>query len=139
MARNGLMYAPEKIACQLLGGRLFEIRGFDPGRWNEFQHTFAGAVLATGVHALKEENDRVFPIGVEELLEFANAHAELDRFFAGFFLVQSRVVGGIKIAKLDFGRDFEWLSHAKDIDIQFNNAGRMGSFTNVEKVWTRAG
>ncbi len=73
-------------------------------------------------------------VGIEQLLEFANALAKAGGFLARFFLVHASVVVGTEIAQADFRGDFDRLRHAETITTT-RTESRQEKLPERERVW----
>jgi hypothetical protein len=67
--RKPFVRPPEKIVLEFLGGRLFEGKNLAAGRVDSPHHRANGAVLAGGVHGLKDQQKGKTVIRVEDPLE----------------------------------------------------------------------
>ena len=63
--------APEKIVLQILGAGLFEAENLAALRIDAGHDVLDGAVLAGGVHRLKNQQQRITVVGVEQALLLA--------------------------------------------------------------------
>ena len=81
--RQMTVRAPEKIMLQFVGGRLFETENF-AALWIDPGHDVPdGAVLSTGVHPLKDQQQRVAVGGIVKLLQHAQC---FNVFFQELFI-----------------------------------------------------
>ncbi len=109
VARKGPVDAPKEIVREFLARRRLEIGGFHAGGIDMLEHAAAGAVLAASVHALQKDNEGMFMIGVQQVLELADFFAKLVGPGASLVLVEAIVPGRIEVAEADFGGDFDGL------------------------------
>src|SRR6185369_10148069 len=72
-------------------------------------------VFAAAVHSLEQEDDRVRGVGVEQMLQLADAFAKLSRLVARLVLLEPTAIIGIEIAQANSVGNFDWLRHGRII------------------------
>ena len=78
--------APQEVVRPLLRGRNLERPDVDTGRVHFVQNGADRAILAGGVHALQDNQQRVGPGGVQQLLKLTELlDQRVELHFAGFF------------------------------------------------------
>lgn len=79
--------APEEVVCEFFFGWFFE--GFDlDAQWvDAFEDRSDSAVFAGGIHALEEDEQAVFALGVEHALAFFDLFEEAGGFVFGFVFI----------------------------------------------------
>ena len=95
--RQHLVGPPQIIVIQLLGGRRLEAVHLAALRVDAGHHMLDGPILAGGVHGLKDEQQRVGILGVEDVLILGQLGDVSRQLLAGVLLVletggKSRVV-----------------------------------------------
>ena len=84
--------APEKIVFQFGGAGMLEAEHLAALRIDPGHHMPDGAVLARGVHGLKDQQDRMAVVGIEKLLLRAQL---LDVFLQKLFVLMLRFVNDV--------------------------------------------
>ena len=89
------MDTPEVIVREFEGARPFEGGDADALGIHLVEDAADRAVLAAGVHRLKDDEEALFALGVEERLEFVDLFGELfHEFFALFFVDGEKALVG---------------------------------------------
>ena len=73
------MDAPQVVVGQLEVARRLETGDSDPARVQVLEDLADGSVLAAGIHGLQDDEDAVFALGPEALLELLESEVELER------------------------------------------------------------
>src|SRR6266478_4540391 len=96
------MRTPEEIVCRLLLGRHLEGDDLAAARVDAAHDVLHGAVLARGVHALEDDEDRVPALRIEHVLQLCEVRDVLPELGAGGRLVGVLAsVGGVDATQPD--------------------------------------
>ena len=124
--------APQKIVLQFLGGRLFEPEHLAPLRIDAGHDVPDGAVLAGGVHPLKDQQQRVTVGRVVETLQFTQ---RLDVFSQKFSISLLRLAEGLQDRRPLFEYDLLSGPHTEIFGIDFHlSSFRKGNASRVVRV-----
>jgi hypothetical protein len=94
--RDRLVYAPEKVAGQLMFGGHFERFHAHPLGIDTLQNVANDAILATGVDSLKDKQQALFVFGIKPLLPVDKFPPQLAEFCFGLLpvIVEGAASGG---------------------------------------------
>ena len=119
--------APEKVVFQVLGARVFEAKNLAALRVDAGQDVLDGAILAGGVHRLKNQQNGVLVLGVEQTLLPAQGPG---MFGEDFLIVLLRLVEGLYPGRPLPEFDFLALANAESLRLDFH-----GLMTGFEKQY----
>ena len=109
--------APKKIVLQFLGARLFETKNLAALRIDPGYDVPDGAILAGGVHSLKNQQQR---IAVGRVVKALQRTQLLDVFSQEFFIPFLRPAKGLHLRRPLFEFDLFSGSHSEILCIDFH-------------------